>query len=332
MLFAISITGVLYLIPAIQDWVVRGMHFDLKVIWSALLWLAFFYWGPMLALLFVKVRVSTFYAHNTLRDCGLYFGLMFVGISLVSTGLAHMFEGYQISWFDRLFSVLLWGGFFYCLYRFGLVFKSYQAEKLLRKQAQLDVIKGKLNPHFLFNSLNTISSLIYSKPDEADDTLQHLADVLRYSLDTYKHEWVPLEKELLALNNYLAIEQVRFCENLILEIDIAAECLNELVPPMLLQPVIENSFKHAKSRPLRLNIKINKETTQKLIITIADNGYGYPKDVLTQQSGKGHGLSITSQRIALLPEGKVTFYNDLGDQNGAVCQMSFKSMEGDEHD
>lgn len=322
------ISGGLYLVSAIHDWVDRGMVMDMKAVWASLLWLFCFYWGPMSVFLFLKRHIKIMQPLRFFTDLACYFVLMFLGISVVSLGLSRLFDGYSISTFDRVFSALLWGGFFYNLFRSWLIYKSLQAEKLLRKQAQLQAIKGKLNPHFLFNSINSISSLIHSRPELADETLQNLADVLRYSLDTDKHEWVSLERELLLLNNYLSIEQVRLDDDLDIEIDIAPECLSDLIPPMLFQPIIENSFKHVEFRPLRISIRIFKAQGV-MYIVIADNGNGYPDRVLQKEFESGLGLKLTVQRAELLDCGYVKFSNALGDLKGAVCTISFKSRSRD---
>lgn len=317
--------GLLFLVPAIQDWVNRGMLMDINVITSSLIWLVGFYWGPMTLFLLVKHYFTVLQANRIFTDMPLYLCLMYLGITWVNSELSQMFSNYHISLFDRGLSAFLWGTFFYGSYRFWIIFRAYQQEKILRKEAQIEAIKAKLNPHFLFNSLNTISSYIHSDPDKADETLLKLADVLRYSLDNHKKDLVPLHQELENLKNYLLIEKARFTTQLHYNIDLAPTTLNQLIPAMLLQPLVENCMKHVLTRPIQINIEA-RLTHHTIQLSVTDNGQGFSNEVLKGQLGQGHGLSITKQRVELLPNGQVTLSN----QPGACYQISYTAQSQEE--
>jgi len=108
-------------------------------------------------------------------------------------------------------------------------------------QSQLHVLKMQLHPHFLFNTLNAISALIRESPDEADEMVSRLGDLLRMTLETAGLQEVPFKKELEFLKHYLDIEQTRFQDRLKVEMAIEPETLDGLVPSMILQPLVENS-------------------------------------------------------------------------------------------
>lgn len=144
-------------------------------------------------------------------------------------------------------------------------------------RAKLHSLRLQLQPHFLFNTLNAISTLVHTAPDTADEMIVNLSQLLRASLDTTVHEH-PLRAELATLDIYLQIEQTRLSERLKIERDIAPETLDAQVPALLLQPIVENAIRHAieplpGGGTLSLSAKIRDNT---LLVAIADNGPGLP--------------------------------------------------------
>ncbi|MGV8042387.1 MAG: sensor histidine kinase [Thermoanaerobaculaceae bacterium] len=118
-------------------------------------------------------------------------------------------------------------------------------------EARLEALKMQLNPHFLFNTLNMISSHVHSDPDTADAMIGHLSDFLRETLRHSKAQEVPLERELDFLGAYLAITKARFEERLQVELDVAEGCGQALVPHLVLQPLVENAVTHCMADPTR---------------------------------------------------------------------------------
>ena len=116
------------------------------------------------------------------------------------------------------------------------------------KEAELRALKSQINPHFIFNSLNSLRALIDEDPARARQAVTQLANLLRYSLQSGQLETVPFEEELGIVNDYLALEQVRHEERLRLRLDVAPETLQLPVPPMLLQTLVENAVKYGISR------------------------------------------------------------------------------------
>jgi hypothetical protein len=146
-------------------------------------------------------------------------------------------------------SVLLFG--WLCLYYFYHLFERLNRSEIERfqlmtsvKEAELRALKSQVNPHFIFNSLNSLRALIDENPARARTAVTQLANLLRYSLQSGQLETVPFEDELGVVNDYLALEQVRHEERLRLRLDIAPEALRLPIPPMLLQTLVENAVKY----------------------------------------------------------------------------------------
>jgi sensor histidine kinase YesM len=176
--------------------------------------------------------------------------------------------------------------------------RASQLEALLA-QSQLEVLKMQLHPHFLFNTLNAISALIRESPDEADEMVSRLGDLLRMTLDTAGLQEVPFKKELEFLNHYLDIEQTRFQDRLKVEMAIEPETLDGLVPSMILQPLVENSVRHGVApRPEGGCIKIKAWRDNSLLrLEVEDDGPGLNGDGPLKERV---GLTNTRARVSNL--------------------------------
>ncbi|MEO0423128.1 MAG: histidine kinase [Pseudomonadota bacterium] len=170
-------------------------------------------------------------------------------------------------------------------------------------QAQLTMLRYQLNPHFLFNTLNAISTLILDHRTEmANECVTRLSDFLRYSLDNDPMRRVTLRQELEALDLYLEIEKVRFGERLTIQREVAGDALDGLVPSLILQPLIENAVKYAISpREEGGTIRIAARTHhQSLMVTIADDGPGLKNGSTASHGSTGVGLKNTRERLKQL--------------------------------
>ena len=181
-------------------------------------------------------------------------------------------------------------------------FKLVSAESAAR-EAQLKLLRYQLNPHFLFNTLNSIASLVSARrSDDAQSMIAELSTFLRFSLETDRNITVPLRDEIEALDLYLRIEQVRFSDRLVVEQEIDPRALLEQVPSLLLQPLVENAIKHAIGRAedggrILITVKLND---QELVVTVEDSGSGgeekHPQlDQLFD--APGFGLRSTAERL-----------------------------------
>jgi two-component system LytT family sensor kinase len=169
--------------------------------------------------------------------------------------------------------------------------------KALATEAELKALKAQINPHFLFNTLNTIAELIHADSDRAEATVERLAEMFRYVLNGSERGLVPLEEELAFLDDYLEIERVRFGDRLRVTREITPQALDLLVPSLVLQPLVENTVRHGLgadgSIDLGIDIHIDGD---RAVIAISDQGPGMPARHKIGQ-GPGHGLNNVDQRL-----------------------------------
>ncbi|MDE3182817.1 MAG: histidine kinase [Bacteroidota bacterium] len=171
------------------------------------------------------------------------------------------------------------------------------------KELELKTIKSHINPHFIFNSLNSIRALVDENPKRARTAITELSNILRSSLQVEKMETVPLHKELDIVKDYLALEQMRFEERLKVEMDIDEDTLEQRVPPMMLQTLVENAIKHGISK--RINggtIKIISRFTDKDFELIVQNSGN-----LEKKTDEGFGFKSTRDRLKFLCNGHAYF-------------------------
>lgn len=172
-------------------------------------------------------------------------------------------------------------------------------------QAHLQTLRLQLDPHFLFNTLNTISAQVQADPRQARRMIEHLGDLLRISLNPDSRNEIALDDELGFLKRYLAIQQIRFGDKLRVTLDVAPGLHNAAVPSMLLQPLVENAIRHGISRRASGgNIVVTvRLQSPLLVITVRDDGVGLPGKGLTAPK-EGLGLRLTRERIAAFhPQG-----------------------------
>jgi two-component system, LytTR family, sensor kinase len=177
-------------------------------------------------------------------------------------------------------------------------FERYTLRERELADAQLLLLKSQLHPHFLFNSLHTISAMMREDISAADQMLARLSDLLRLTIDSIGQHEVTLKQELEFVQKYLEIERIRFQERILLELNIAPECLDAMVPSMVLQPLVENSIRHGFGASIRSGeIRIDaKRVHDKLRLTVRDSGKGFAAGVV---SGTVQGLGLANTRLRL---------------------------------
>lgn len=256
-----------------------------------------------------------------LRVASVFFGCLLASaiwqvvkdiITATEVGSSVDLAGYGwVSFFNVLpfsFSLLLiWTVLYFCIKYYQMF--QVEKEKSLRSEAlaheaQLRMLRYQLNPHFLFNTLNAISTLVLQKDTECANTmLTKLSKFLRYSLDHDPLDQVDLAHELGSVKLYLDIEKVRFEERMKIELNIADGAGNGLVPSMLLQPLIENSIKHAIARSVDggLIAIAAHRSGEKLVIEISDDGPGIPdyQAVVECNSATSGGVGLKNIRDRL---------------------------------
>ncbi len=184
--------------------------------------------------------------------------------------------------------------------------RNQQEERLkgMVRDAELNMLKSQINPHFLFNSLNSISSLTMSNPEEAREMIIRLSDFLRYSLKHRENEYVPLGEELGRMKDYLAIEKVRFREKLLYEFDVDKACEEFPVPTMIFQPLFENAIRHSVYESVDpVSIKFSCVPDEGHMKAVISNDFD---PAIPTRKGTGVGLQNVRQRIALAYKEKGT--------------------------
>ena len=187
------------------------------------------------------------------------------------------------------------------------IWSSFRAERQLEAQrarlteAQLTALTNQINPHFLFNTLNSVSTLIRIDPDRARSMIYKLSNILRKLLRKTEN-FTPLREEMAFIDDYLAIEMVRFGDKLRFYKEIDENTLDRLVPSMILQPIIENSIKHGLSKKVEggmVRVRSWLEGTR-LNILVEDDGVGIPDSKLASLFESGIGVSNVNERLRVL--------------------------------
>jgi sensor histidine kinase YesM len=225
--------------------------------------------------------------------------------------------------FNSFVTLLVWN-LIYFIYHYvervrNQQIESLRAESLIR-ELQLQTIKSHINPHFIFNSLNSIRALVDENPSRARTAITELSNILRNSMQTEKAETVPFEKELNIVKDYLALEQMRFEERLKVIFDIDEDTLDQPVPPMMLQTLVENAIKHGVSK--------NISGGEVKIISRFNN---FHHELIVRNTGKingsyindGFGVSSTVDRLKLMFGDKASFVlkNSDDSQVDAIVSM-----------
>lgn len=253
--------------------------------------------------------------------------ILFAIISLLNFGLVEMLErkiividtkGLVDSFQFTRTIILSFTYIIYSIVNYMLLFnKEANGEegelRTLLKDSELKAIKYRLNPHFIFNSLNSVNSLCYTKPEEAAEMSYKLAQFLRNIFKEGENQLQKLEDEVKAFQEYLDIEKVRFKDKIQIVYDIDEKCLNHHVPTLLLQPLIENAVKYGVQDTSEKTIIILKVACDKKKLNIELSNPLAEKNQTIKSNGLG--LKITKERLRLLY------------QDGAVMQIQKKNEE-----
>ncbi len=188
--------------------------------------------------------------------------------------------------------------------------------------ARMDALKMQINPHFLFNALNSIAALIETDRNvEAYHATELLGGLLRSALDQSSDRFLPLDQELEFVSRYVDVEKVRFGSRISFELDVDEECRDCEVPALVLQPLIENSIKHAVNRSgrevlIRLSARLCDD---ELRIELTDDGPGLNGEI---RAGEGYGLDNVRKRLALLYDGDGSLAVRNGPQGGVIAELT----------
>ena len=237
---------------------------------------------------------------------------------------------------------LPWSVFIYfavlgCMHAFAYFVEARERETQAARltaqlaEARLGALRMQLHPHFLFNSLNAITVLVRDqRTREATTMLELLSDVLRQVLRTDPTHEIPLSQELRFLEQYLAIEQVRFSDRLTISFVVDDDVRNAAVPGFILQPLVENALRHGlanRSEAGRVEIEARRDGVE-LVLAVRDNGVGLPPD--GERRAEGLGLSNTRERLATIYGGRARLDLAANPSGGttATVRLPYRPHEG----
>ena len=239
--------------------------------------LAAFYWSGELTAVLSPVQASASAAVSPLDE----------GAKVLLLVCAGAVATYATRWQERLSR------------RYSQATRESEQLQTELDQAQLQALKLQLQPHFLFNTLNTITALVHTDPHAAERMVSGLSELLRFSLGSAGEQEVPLERELEVLHHYLEIQQVRFQDRLTVSFDVAAGVERAYVPNLLLQPLVENAIKHGlgpRAAAGHITIRAAREGAV-LVLEVLDDGVGESSDEVRRE---GVGLGNSRARLRSL--------------------------------
>ena len=252
----------------------------------------------------VKILISFLLAATLFGLMNFGFGYIYVkfGPNLTETELQY-FQNYNGFWIQVINSLFLVGGWLatYLVIKLLLKLNRDRIERLELstnlKQAQLNTLKGQINPHFMFNSLNNIRGLMLEDVDRSREMLTKLSEMLRYSLTKNNIDAIAVEEELEMVDNYIDLSKIQFEDRLEFVKDIQKDCLHIQIPPMIIQLLVENAAKHGISNLKnggRISLKISKGNDE-LSIQVANTG-----ELRISKNSTQLGLNNIRQRLKLL--------------------------------
>jgi two-component system LytT family sensor kinase len=318
-----TVVGVIFALPSIggSGSTLTALGVSLTQWWA---------WGLITPLVVAADRRLPFSDHELARRLGAHLVLS-LGFTALYVYLAATLRaaGHFMPWAavfttalitNALGGMYLWGWLVYWVilgawlalnYYERFVTSELRRERLEHRfsEARLNNLRLQLDPHFLFNALNTVSSQVERDPRLARRMIEHLGDLLRLSLDSKDRQEVTLTEELAFLDHYLAIQRIRFGDHLRIETHVAPEVRHASVPSLILQPLVENAVRHGlASRAGGGTVTVTARSAgDRLEIRVQDDGVGLPKG-WQLETGAGVGLSVTRERIAELhPNGSSRF-------------------------
>lgn len=225
----------------------------------------------------------------------------FLGVYTPSLLLLSNILGNVIGNFIVLF---IWTALYYAYHYFERYNLSLKYEVAMNRM-ELARLKSQLNPHFIFNALNSIRALVDEDPGRSKKAINHLSNILRSSLTADRQELITLEEEIQTVRDYLAMETIRFEERLHSSIDVLPSTKKIMIPPLMLQTLVENGIKHGVSK-IKEGGELSVRTyldSDYLIVEIRNSGQMKEKHL----NGMGYGIKNTKQRLTIIYHDKAEF-------------------------
>ena len=220
------------------------------------------------------------------------------GVAII---LQNFLKGYAVAYLSIIFTTEI-------LFFFLNVQKNFQLaeEKEKNKEAQIKIMMSQIQPHFIYNSLSSISTLIPLDPNKAQEALDNFTEYLRHNISSLTQtELIPFEDELRHIETYVSLEEIRFGDRIKVIYDIKVS--DFYVPPLCIQPIVENSIKHGILKKIEGGCVIigTYETKDAYIVEVRDDGVGFNKDEIGFKENKHFGLNNIEYRINTMCHGKI---------------------------
>lgn len=210
------------------------------------------------------------------------------------------------------------------------LYQRFQLRQLATAQLQAELtryqllsMKAQLQPHFLFNTLNTISVLTTESPEKANRMIVLLSDLLRQTLEVSQSDEVTLRRELELLGAYVEIQKMRFGRRLVVSYDVGSDTLEAKVPNLTLQPLVENAIRHGIAKH-RMGGRIGVRASRldgRLMLQVRDDGPGCSEEQMQERNGNGIGLANTSKRLACIYGNASSMKIERGIPGGTVATI-----------
>ena len=281
-----------------------------------------FYMFEILCILIVLTFLWAHYLfrfHGSVQVAGHILGVFinFFVMGSVSYFLESYLEGdvYMEDWLIYLKELLSWEMlryhdqyivtlFIYHIIRYidSITLKENEktALALKNKEMELSLLKSQINPHFLFNTLNSISTLVNHNKEKARKMITQLSDIFRFAMESHGDQLVDLEKELDFIDNYILIQKVRFGDRLHCEREVHSDCSHVKIPPMILQPLVENAVKHGispKEEGGKIRLVVKPIVGGGVYFEVSDNGMGKNAPKVLDGSSSGIGMKNSDMRL-----------------------------------
>ena len=210
-----------------------------------------------------------------------------------------------------------------------LAAQRLRASEAAAVAAELRALRAQINPHFLFNALNTVAALVRTRPAEAERVVEDLADLFRYSLAASERPDVTLAEEVASAELFLGIERARYGDDLTIEIDVPPDLRTARMPSLVLQPLVENAVKHGVRKTGgrgTVSVEAHRDGAD-VVLRVADTGPGFGTDDVDDVLGRGTGLTNVADRLraALGARAALTLGPDTGDGGTVVVRLPYEA-------
>ncbi len=222
---------------------------------------------------------------------------------------------FRFNYFYSFVNIYMVAGFFMAIKLLKYWYENQSIRMELESQnknSEIALLRNQINPHFLFNTLNNIDSLIMDNQEQASDSIIKLSEIMRYMLYDSNTQYVPLSKEINYLKSYISLQKIRLKDTDYVKMEIKGDHKNKLIAPMLLVPFVENAFKHGSKKVISPGVSITLTTGKNFLEFIVIN-YTSESDLTSKDVTKGIGMNNVRRRLELIYKNQ--YHLDINSKN-----------------